>query len=290
MSASPGRFRALFVSGSPKSGTTWLQKILDAHPAIACAGEGHFVERIVNPMVRLLRDYNAKLKQVDERVFQGEAPYQPLGEGEIVRIVRGMVIKLMLRQQPAESIAWLGDKTPRYTENLKELRILFPSARFVHIVRDPRDVAVSRLFHAKRAGYQDALTAGSDTYYEMIGNAASSWAQHNGNVEKFAEANVANAKALHQIRYEALLMDFDGVAAEVFTFLEIDSGPAVVATIKDATDFERLSGRKQGEEDPASFFRKGIAGDWEGRLDARALEIIASHCGGAMRTLGYLAD
>jgi len=285
----PGRFRPLFVLGSPKSGTTWMQKILDAHPAIACAGEGHFVERIVIPMVRLLREYNDKLKQVDERVFQGKAPYQPLDEHEIVQIVRDLVVKLMLRQQPPPGVSWLGDKTPRYTEGLKELKILFPGARFVHIVRDPRDVAVSRLFHARRAGFDDALTAGSATYYEMVTNAATAWALHNGNVDAFIAATPGNAALLHRVRYETMLADFDGVVAGLFAFLEVDSDPAVIASVREATDFERLSGRKQGDEDPSSFFRKGIAGDWQGRLDNQALDIIATHCGSLMRPLGYVA-
>ena len=282
------RFRALFVSGSPKSGTTWLQNILDAHPAIACAGEGHFVERIVNPMVRMLREYNAKLKQVDERVFQGKAPYQPLAESEVVRLVRGTVVRLMLRQQPPPGIVWLGDKTPRYTEGLKELKILFPTARFIHIVRDPRDVTVSRLFHAKRAGYEDALTAGTDTYYELVGNAASAWATHNGNVEAFLLAAPANAAMVHRIRYEHLMRDFDAVVAALFGFLEVDNGTQLVACVREATDFERLSGRRKGEEDPSSFFRKGVVGDWEGRLDKKALDIVEGRCGALMRTFQYL--
>lgn len=287
MTAGPTGFKPLFVCGSPKSGTTWLQKILDAHPSVACAGEGHFVEQIVNPMVRLLRDYNGKLRQVDERVFQGRAPYQPLSEAEIVRIVRDLVARLMLRQEPPAGTEWLGDKTPRYTEGLKELKVLFPAARFIHIVRDPRDVAVSRLYHAKRAGYQDALTPGSDSYYELVGNAASAWAQHNGNVAAFAAAAPANAAMLHQLRYEKLLSDFDRVADELFAFLGVDHSAALIARVREATDFEQLSGRKQGEEDPSSFFRKGVAGDWEGRLDHRALEIIGGRCGALMAVLGY---
>ncbi|KRB81308.1 hypothetical protein ASE00_15055 [Sphingomonas sp. Root710] len=287
MTVPQARFRPLFVCGSPKSGTTWLQKILDAHSQIACAGEGHFIEQIANPMVRLLRGYNAKLKQVDERVFQGRAPYQPLAEAEIIQIAREMIVRLMLRQQPPAGTLWLGDKTPRYTEGLKELKILFPAARFIHIVRDPRDVAVSRLHHAKRAGYDDALTAGSDTYYEMVGNAAAAWAQHNGNVAAFVALAPANAEMLHQIGYERLLSDFDRVAAELFAFLDVDHGPTVIAKVRSETDFEQLSGRKQGDEDPASFFRKGVAGDWKGRLDQRALEIIEQQCGKLMGRYGY---
>ena len=284
------RARPLFVMGSPKSGTTWLQKILDAHPAIACAGEGHFVERIATPMVRMLREYNDKLRQVDERVFQGKAPYQPLANAEILAIIRDLIARLMLRQQPPAGISWLGDKTPRYTEGLRELKQIFPTARFVYIIRDPRDVAVSRLFHAHRAGYADALTQGSATYYEMVTNAAISWANHNGNVDKFVRADAANRELVHSIHYERLLADFETVAADLFGFLDVDASPAVIGAIREATNFEQLSGRKPGEEDPASFFRKGIVGDWHERLDAKALEIIGAHCGTLMDANGYGGD
>jgi hypothetical protein len=121
----------------------------------------------------------------------------------------------------------------------------------------------------------------------MVGNAASAWAQHNGNVEAFAAAAPTNAAMLHRIRYEALLSDFDDVAAGLFAFLNVDHTPAVVAAVREATGFEQLSGRKQGEEDPASFFRKGIAGDWEGRLDPKALDIIERYCGSLMHASAY---
>lgn len=286
MTAPQAPFRPLFVCGSPKSGTTWLQKILDAHPQIACAGEGHFIEHIANPMVRLLRSYNGKLKQVDEVVFEGRAPYPPITEGEIIQIVREIVVKLMLRQQPPAGIMWVGDKTPRYTNGLKELKALFPAAQFVHIIRDPRDVAVSRLFYANRAGYEDALTTGSDTYYELIENAAAAWLQHNGNVAAFGTAP-GTAATLHQLRYERLLSDFDTVAQELFAFLGVDCSPSLIAVVRAATDFEVLSGRKPGEEDLGSFFRKGVAGDWQERLDRRALEIIEGQCKELMARYGY---
>lgn len=287
MSEKGRQIRLLFVLGSPKSGTTWLQKVLDAHPAIACAGEGHFVERIVTPTVVMMRDYNEKLKHVDELVYQGKAPYQPLTQQEIVQIARELITKLMLRQAPPKGIAWLGDKTPRYTEGLNDLRILFPAARFIFIVRDPRDVAVSRLFHAKRAGYDEALTRGTDTYYEMVTNAATAWAQHNSSVSTFSAKSPAHAAMLHRVGYEALLGDFTTVAAELFRSLDVDNDAATLRSVEDATNFKTLSGRDKGVEDPDSFFRKGMKGDWVERLDDRALDIIRKHCGSLGREFGY---
>ena len=45
MKITEGLGRALFlVVGAPKSGTTWVQLMLNGHAAIDCAGEGHFTD------------------------------------------------------------------------------------------------------------------------------------------------------------------------------------------------------------------------------------------------------
>ena len=281
------RLSVLFVSGSPKSGTTWLQKVLDAHHEVACAGEGHFIEQVALPMAKVLRTFQQKLVQVDERVYQGQSPYPALTNIEINAILRDTVVRLLLRQAVPEGTRWVGDKTPRYTDFLKELYTLFPAARFIHVVRDPRDVAVSRLFHARRAGIEQALVRGSEDYYKMVGNSAEAWALHNGNVDAFRAIDEARRGAVHELTYEQLLGDFESTAEGLFGFLGIDRSADTIAAIKARTGFAALSGRRNGEEDATSFFRKGVVGDWRGRLDGKALDMIERRCGALMRAKGY---
>ena len=273
-----------FVSGAPKSGTTWLQRILDAHPEVVCSGEGHFVELVVRPLVKLKADFNAKLAMDAERVFEGEPYYEPLTDAEVAPLARTLILHVMGKRAKGLEPKAIGDKTPRYTHGLGSLSALFPKARFVNIVRNPYDVAVSMLHHAYRFGHEDALTLGTATHHTMAGNSANAWFHAQNYVAEFTAANPGR---LLQIRYEDLQAEGPRVMAEVFRFIEVDDAGGLIEAALAESDFEKLSGRKAGEENAKSFFRKGVVGDWKGRLDDEALRIIDERCGNLMKREGY---
>ncbi|SEQ34820.1 Sulfotransferase family protein [Faunimonas pinastri] len=272
-----------FVSGAPKSGTTWLQKLLDAHPEIVCSGEGHFVEKLAAPLMNVRNEYNRHMQLVAERVYQGKPYYQPMGGRETLGLARSFILQLMGKRQTPETRA-LGDKTPRYTQFLPDLNVLFPEALFLNIVRDPRDVTVSRLHHARRAGYAAALDPASDDYRQLVKNAAEAWLAAQQKVDAFAQAHPSR---LLEVRYEDLLERPEAEAAKAFLFLGVGHVPDVVTAAVTASSFEALSGRKRGEESGSSFFRKGVAGDWVDVLDAAALRTVRAICGDGMDRKGY---
>ena len=169
------RSSTFFVCGAPKSGTTWLQAIMNAHPVVSCFGEGHFVEQIAMPLEGLLRNYNTKLKLVSERVYQGQEDYKLLSDGEIVGLTRVLLLNLMRRPGLKPTTQWLGDKTPAYARHLKALNVIFPDCKIFHIVRDPRDVAVSSLFHAKRAAVITDMDGDQEMRRTLLQNSIARW-------------------------------------------------------------------------------------------------------------------
>jgi hypothetical protein len=273
-----------FVCGAPKSGTTWLQRVLDAHPEVCCSGEGHFIERFTVPMASVIRDYNQHMDVVARNVYEGQPYYAPLNQELFDKVARVFIMERLQSRNPGPAVRWIGDKTPRYAMYLRPLNRLFPDARFINIVRDPRDGAVSRLFHAHRAGIKDALSPDWEGRPEIARHAAIDWLQ---NVQPIAEFSDAHAGRLHGLRYEDMLADPTREALRVFAFLGVSTEAAVVDAVVRSTSFEAISGRKAGEEDPDSFLRKGVAGDWVERLDARMLKIVEETCGDLMRTYGY---
>jgi hypothetical protein len=62
----------------------------------------------------------------------------------------------------------------------------------------------------------------------------------------------------------------------------------VVAACVDGASFERLSGgRRPGEENASSHFRKGVAGDWAAHFDGEALARFETEAGALLQELGY---
>ena len=52
-----------FILGCQKSGTTWVQHLLDAHPNIACAGEGHITDLIMPLLKQSFEAYEERQRR-----------------------------------------------------------------------------------------------------------------------------------------------------------------------------------------------------------------------------------
>jgi hypothetical protein len=91
-----------------------------------------------------------------------------------------------------------------------------------------------------------------------------------------------------EVRYEDLLDRPEKEVRRLLAFLEVDADEKVVRRCIDAASFERLSkGRERGEEDPTSFFRKGVAGDWKHAYSEKEREIFDREAGELLAKLGY---
>lgn len=268
-----------FACGAPKSGTTWLQRILDAHPEVCCSGEGHFVRRFSAPVAKVVNAYNNSLNVEAVHVYEGSPYYGAISQSEFDDLVRNFILQRLSARAGART-RWVGDKTPGYTGHLDQLHRLFPAAKIIHIVRDPRDVAVSRMAYNHRAGRSEALTPGAEQHRLVVESAVQTWIEAVRAVDDFARVH---PNLVHELRYRDLHVDPVGETERLFRFLGAPAERVLVEQIVAATSFEALSGRKAGEEDPSSFLRKGVVGDWMTRLDAESAELISESCGELMR-------
>jgi len=138
--------KKFFIVGSPKSGTTWLLNLLNGHHEIVVNGEGRFTWRLVPWLAQAVKAFND-----DQAKFVGkEVTY--LRDVDLQMASR-MFIDIQLCRyietsgKPLFSVAAVGDKTPQHAMSMPLLSQFYPDAQFLHIVRDPRDAAVSGWHH-----------------------------------------------------------------------------------------------------------------------------------------------
>lgn len=126
---------AIFVGGCGRSGTTLIREMLNRHPRIACGPETSIVCDLINPE-RLSVEWDWPRREIDAML--AESP-------SMIRFAERFFRTLAEREGKAR---W-ADKTPRNVRALPRILAAFPNAKFIHIVRDGRDVACSLRHHPK---------------------------------------------------------------------------------------------------------------------------------------------
>jgi hypothetical protein len=141
----------LFIVGAQRSGTTMLRLMLDSHSNIAIPFETAFIVPLFYEW-RNTSDGDEALRQMVEAIkassFVKRSELGAISASAILSHVRdrsyaGVVDALFRTWAYSKGKARWGDKTPGVPD-IHVLGALFPGALFLHIIRDGRDVAVSR--------------------------------------------------------------------------------------------------------------------------------------------------
>jgi hypothetical protein len=264
----------LFIIGAPRSGTTWLQAMLGAHPDVCTTVELTLFNVYIAPWLKAWRTETAHMSA--GRWQQGLPVLWT--ESDLLAFLREFLDRVytkLLESKP--DATHILDKQPNYTACIDDIRLLLPQAKFIHIIRDGRDVAASLV-----AAYRD-MGFGSRT----IRDAAHVW---RSSVEQ-ARGAKAFAGNYFEIRYEDLLTSPQDWLQKTFDFLHLSADDAEIDRIVKHCAFEKMKVTQQspavGIKELPAHFRKGMAGGWKddfGPMDRFDFDRIA---GGLLKDLGY---
>jgi len=312
-----------FVTGLGKSGTRWLTKILDSHPEILCKGEGRFFsagwhradlgpenDRALASSLYYALEHSDHLRLWIERSVwsRNDDP------DEHLKALMRLATDYFLTSQLSETDKILvGDKSPLQDEEfMREVSEVYPVAKVIHIIRDGRDRTVSSMHRGWRRanqGYLHRLTAeelargealredpkklvqtGEGMFKEeRLRQAARHWRLLVGRAIQDGQALIGSNYT--EVRYEDLLVRPNEEVERLLGFLGADADPKIVEHCVDSASFEKLSrGRERGEEDPSSFYRKGVAGDWRNHFTAEDSRSFKEEAGELLIQLGYEKD
>lgn len=217
-----------FVVGNPRSGTKMLRELLNRSPDVwISAVESHFIPRFTRDIARYgdLGE-RANFDRLAEALRGTRAFWHWTRRGVRVDGDRWWslcrthdwpgVLEALLRcvheqeipdpPRPWLEILW-GDKTPAYMADLPTLAGVYPRARFVHLVRDPRDCVLST----------------QDAWGNSPVRTAQEWADR-VRACRAAGAPLGPSRFL-ELRYEDLVTDVRGRLAGVFEFLGVPTPP-----------------------------------------------------------------
>jgi Sulfotransferase family len=257
---------------SARSGTTMLRIILNRHPRLAVPPESRFITELWQGSAQVESCTFLERLSAHPRFGAWELPIESvrreLGDGPSVsyRDAISAAYRAYARSRGKE--LW-GDKTPRYVEHIPFLATLFPSSRFVHLVRDGRDVALS---------YAD-VSFGPKT----IAQAAGLWARR-------VSAGMRDGRALAagryiELRYEDLVDDPETQLKELCRFLDISFEPAMLDGANNDDDVlpRATAYNPHVTERPTRGVR-----EWKRTMPARHVEMFEAVAGNVLSELGYL--
>lgn len=227
----------LFVIGSPRSGTSLLRLVLTNHSEIIIPPECGFIVWLhgkfsswnkrdsINPATReqFLNELYACKKfdtwALDKATLDGLiSDHQPSNYATLCALVY-----LAYMSKLGRSATIWGDKNNFHIDHLPLLDEIFPDARFLHIVRDGRDVACS---------YREVMNKKSASPYAPnlktdIESIANEWSANVNKVACYLD-ELSNAKQT-TVRYEDLVLQPESVLSEICSWLNVSYEPQMLA-------------------------------------------------------------
>ncbi|MBI2359515.1 MAG: sulfotransferase [Deltaproteobacteria bacterium] len=284
LTSPPGRLTCIpfFIVGSGRSGNTLLRAMLAQHPEVAIPPESYVLPAVVRKFYQhnyltwqdLVVLVTAAFENhplfftwgLDLREFYKRAIKIDRRERSLAKLIDLLYSYYAEKKEPGAR-RW-GDKTPLNSLNLERLNWVFPQARYVHIVRDGRDVVLSYL----EAGI-----------YADIEDASKRWLRSVARAGAFG-TRIGRGRYL-EITYEDLVQNSEKTLERVCSFLDLNYIPAMM-------DFWRSADRLGDSVLPHhENLKRPVTtesiGRWRHGLDPGQQARIKKLLGVKLRELGY---
>ncbi len=233
----------VFVVGSGRSGTTITAALLSRLPGVRIAKEtGYIGEHLdllqdtSNPqsLSKLIVAVNSWLKHNQWGHTASTEGFHAFCRRYDIQGGRAFIHYIWQLDSPTpwHELSFIGDNTPLYVMAITGIRKLMPEARFIHVIRDPRDVVSSIL--KMRFGADNPITAAMEWHFYL-----GCWLM--------AERSVPPGQRI-ECKYEDLCMTPEATFAKLAAFLNRSEAEAAAALGQQAstdsgpaTGFEKIA-------------------------------------------------
>lgn len=222
-------YQPFFIVGSGRSGNTLLRAILSVHDKIVIPPEFYKMQQVIKTLFKYQhKDWNFLVEKSVDAIYSSN----DIDTWELSReILTKQLLSVKENNQSLEEvihqlytsygvskgkkdIIW-GDKSPINTYNLFWISKVFPKAKYIHLVRDGRDVSLSYF----KSGI-----------YDTIKEAAKRWVRSIQQVYHFKRK--INSENFLEIKYETMVEDPEKVIRMVCRFLSISYADDLIRDYK----------------------------------------------------------
>ena len=264
-----------FIVGSARSGTTLLRLMLDAHPDVSVPPEARIITALWKgreevEVDEFLRDMEAHKSKSE--VFRGwgldpAAVREQLGHGGQARY-SDLIEACYLAYAGARGKRRWGVKTPGFVERIPFISGLFPQARFIHLIRDGRDVALS----------YSGVPFGPKT----VAKAARLWSRRVSAGRRYG-ADLGPARYL-EMRYEEFVSDDATQLKRLCDFLDLPFDEAMLNPSRQASTInpKHVEQNRFVTERPRTGVRS-----WQSEMPDKHIEVFEAVAGSLLSELGY---
>jgi hypothetical protein len=276
----------VFIVGCPRSGTTLLQRIVDAHPDVAICdetfwlayffkkrigvtSEGLVTGELISRLLEYYKFYRMRIGRNELEALIGAG--EPLSYAHFVK-------EIFNRYGAYRGKPLVGDKTPDYARNLPALHELWPSAKVIHLIRDGRNVCLSAVNWKRKAAKLATLFT---TWAEQpVATAAAWWEWH---VRLGREGTrLLGPDLYYEVRYESLVEKPAEETAKLCAFLGIPCDDSML-------HFHERRTRADTGLDAKNAWLPVTPGlrDWRTQMPAVDIECFETMAGDLLGELGY---
>lgn len=212
----------IFLVGCPRSGTTWLQAMLSAHPHIRTGPETHFFESFRGVEKHFLS--SSAGRKVGLSSYLSEEQFYTTMADCFWQVVSTL-------PAPSGPTIYFLEKTPQHGLYADFILRTFPSARFIHLIRDGREVAASLLRVSKSWGV--------DWAPKTIIQAIMFWKNH-VLAARGISRKVQNPRQYIETRYEDLLQNPEYELTRLWNWLELQNDETLVSVAVDSNSMDTI--------------------------------------------------
>ena len=289
----------LFIVGCARSGTTLLQRIINAHSEVAITPESPWICRLFEQGRGLTAEGVVK-RELIPLLLQDLSPRYArlkIGSPELLRLLesdhaihyRSFVSSIFDLYGKAKGKELVGNKTPGFVRKIQTLQRLWPRARVIHLVRDGRDVCLSMINRPLNNPNRGPLS----TWSQDPVTTAGLWWEWSVKLGRQA-GNALGCGLYYEMRYESLVARPQEECRALCVFLGVPYEEAMLrfheGRKKSAPPSDAKHAWLPSTENNSDFRLRPITAglrDWRSQMSHEDVERFEAAVGGLLDELAY---